>query len=200
MEEISFPLRKAPASRTIVERAIARQMPRDGPEFMLAAAVLAQAVIDQMCLESASERRSAEKFFEGSGVAAWCHASGLEPDAVRKMAREWKEFKTREMPMFTRTQTGFIAKLGNIGYGSVTGIEIIGGKPRMGSGTKVIRSCCFGRRQEEEPNRLKAERHFLDFFEECERIGNGIIRTLDFQRGMPVHMTVEAADQEAPHA
>jgi len=72
----------------ILEKVLNRHTAVRCPESRLVVAVISVAIVDCLCQSSRRLRRQARHFILGTDLQTWCDWVGLNPDFVRRIARQ----------------------------------------------------------------------------------------------------------------
>jgi len=82
-----------------------------------------------------------------------------------------------------------------INFGQIEGLRIKAGDPVFDPPPEIIREIIFGKENNANRHIRKTDytlkRHVIELFEVMDRIGDGIIRALAIQNGLPVRMKLE---------
>ncbi len=88
-----------------------------------------------------------------------------------------------------------VERMQQINFGRIENLPILAGEPVPDERTKTIRKVKFGGqnipRKESEMSDFKLKVEVVEFFDELERIGDGIIHSLEIKHGLPFAMDVQ---------
>jgi len=82
-----------------------------------------------------------------------------------------------------------------VAYGRIEQVLVVNGEPLLNPPPRMVREIKFaannGPRPESVKNDFVLKAQVVDLFAQMEALGNGMIRTIEVQRGLPFRMTVE---------
>ncbi|MCK6486563.1 MAG: hypothetical protein L6R00_20835 [Phycisphaerae bacterium] len=92
-------------------------------------------------------------------------------------------------------QAQLIELMQRINYGRIEGLSVRCGKPTLDPLPRIVREIKFGADNGPRPEVGKTDfalkGQVRDFFAQLEAAGDGVIRCIEIQRGLPFRMTVE---------
>ncbi len=95
----------------------------------------------------------------------------------------------------SQVQGQLIELMQRINYGQIEGLTVRNGEPVMDSPSRIFREIKFCGENGPRPESIKADfalkAQVRDLFAQLEAMGDGIIHSIEIQRGLPFRMTVE---------
>lgn len=95
----------------------------------------------------------------------------------------------------TPSQQTLITEMQRINFGRIEGLCVRRGEPVMDPPPRIVREIKFGAKNGPRPEVGKADfalkAQVRDLLAQLEALGDGVIRCIEIQRGLPFRMTVE---------
>ncbi len=93
------------------------------------------------------------------------------------------------------SQQQLLAEMQRINFGRIEGLAIRRGQPVMDPPPRIVREIKFGGDNGPRPEMAKADfalkAPVRELLAQLEALGDGVIRSIEIQRGLPFRMTVE---------